>query len=263
MPSTITSFYTFTRGVCVASEMNTNFSNFRGDLVPIEEDTAAASNESHDLGTPSHYWSDLYVNNIYLKGSTSTTDVSILPRTDLTTGGLEIKFGSNTIGTYTIEGLTRKSLGPMTASSSDPGVRGFSYADTNTSINVTSTTSEYTVGSVLLTLQDAGLVEVGMTCQKYAGSSVTGYIAMTGSSSAPRIRIECWHGQTTSAMTMGGSFQLGAASTTSHNIIPPSMVRYYFAGLTAGSTIFEFRVSRVAGNPVVGFNNVRLYAFER
>lgn len=63
MPSTatITSFFEFSTGTVIRSaQHNTNFSNFRGHLVPIATDTAASSNLTHDLGAPTHMWRGNY-----------------------------------------------------------------------------------------------------------------------------------------------------------------------------------------------------------
>lgn len=73
MSNTVTTYYTFVAGTKArASNVNTNFSNHRGDLVPINSDTASASDNSHDLGTSDHRWRTAYlgrpvkVNNVYV-----------------------------------------------------------------------------------------------------------------------------------------------------------------------------------------------------
>lgn len=61
MPSTITSFTTFVAGTKArATEVNANFSNFRGDLIPVNADTASSSDNTHNLGLSSHQWKDFY-----------------------------------------------------------------------------------------------------------------------------------------------------------------------------------------------------------
>ena len=62
--ATITSFYSFTAGTkAKASEVNTNFLNYRGFLLPVNTDTTTASDNTHDLGAADHRWRYLYVNN--------------------------------------------------------------------------------------------------------------------------------------------------------------------------------------------------------
>lgn len=57
MPTTITGYNSFTSGTRIKSaEVNTNFSNHRGTLLPINTDTATASDLIHDLGTFEYSW---------------------------------------------------------------------------------------------------------------------------------------------------------------------------------------------------------------
>lgn len=73
MPSTdtITSFYSFTAQTVIQSaQMNTNFSNFRGHMIPITTDTATASNNTYDLGSSTYKW-----RNGYFGGSLTTEGV--------------------------------------------------------------------------------------------------------------------------------------------------------------------------------------------
>lgn len=61
MPNTITAYYTFAPGKKARSaNVNTNFSNYRGTVLPIEEDTATASHQSHDLGATDHQWREIF-----------------------------------------------------------------------------------------------------------------------------------------------------------------------------------------------------------
>lgn len=73
MPNSITTYFTFSANTKArAAQVNNNFSNYRGDLLPIEEDTQAASDLSHDLGQPDHKWVEGYISTIFL-GNTSTS----------------------------------------------------------------------------------------------------------------------------------------------------------------------------------------------
>lgn len=66
MPSsaTVTSFTVFAgRTRAKASEVNANNQNFRGHFVPINTDTATASDNSHDLGATDHRWKEAYLGN--------------------------------------------------------------------------------------------------------------------------------------------------------------------------------------------------------
>jgi len=75
MPSTatITSFYSFTANTKArAGEVNNNFSVYRGHIIPVNTDTASASNLSHDLGSTDHRWNNAYASTLYL-GNTTTS----------------------------------------------------------------------------------------------------------------------------------------------------------------------------------------------
>lgn len=64
MPTTITSYVTMVAGTKArASHVNTNFSNHRGTLIPINEDTQSASDATHDLGSSEHRWRNIYLQN--------------------------------------------------------------------------------------------------------------------------------------------------------------------------------------------------------
>jgi len=72
MPTTITAYNTFTANTKArASQVNANFDNHRGTLVPINSNTATASNLTHDLGSTEHRWRNGYVSEMYLGQTTS------------------------------------------------------------------------------------------------------------------------------------------------------------------------------------------------
>lgn len=74
MPATITAYHTFTGGTKArATQVNTNFNNHRGTLVPINSDTQTASDNTHDLGSTEHRWARAYIN----VGSWQQGDVKI------------------------------------------------------------------------------------------------------------------------------------------------------------------------------------------
>ncbi len=76
MADTITAFYTFEPKELIRSaRVNTNFSNFRGDLVPINTNTATASDLTHDLGQADHRWQEGYVSSLNLGGTTTSWNI--------------------------------------------------------------------------------------------------------------------------------------------------------------------------------------------
>jgi len=87
MPSTITAYNTFIAGTkAKAAEVNTNFSNHRGTRIPIEENTAAGSNHTHNLGALDHFWEIAYIRNVTF-GLTTT---ALFPFSANTDGSLNL-----------------------------------------------------------------------------------------------------------------------------------------------------------------------------
>jgi hypothetical protein len=99
MADTITGYTTFTPGTLIESaKVNENFSNHRGDLVPINSDTATASDNTHDLGSPSHRWSELFLGNVANFNQLSTT-----PSVNPTTGSINLYGKSSTGKIFTLD----------------------------------------------------------------------------------------------------------------------------------------------------------------
>lgn len=95
MPSTatITAFYSFAANTRArASQVNDNFSIFRGHIIPVDPNTATAISNTYDLGSSEYKWRKGYINEIEFAGLTSTANYSFLPVPSL--GGMQIKEGS-------------------------------------------------------------------------------------------------------------------------------------------------------------------------
>lgn len=95
MPSsaTITSFYSFTALTTIrSSEVNTNFSNYRGHILPVDPNTStAATTNTYDLGADDHRWRYVYGKVKHLIVSTTgsmtlthTTDIALMNSTAAT-----------------------------------------------------------------------------------------------------------------------------------------------------------------------------------
>ena len=81
MPTTITAYTTFTTGPAFSSQVDTNFSNHRGTLIPLNDPAATASDLTHHLGQADHRWDQAFARELMLS--------------DVTTAGLKIRGGSN------------------------------------------------------------------------------------------------------------------------------------------------------------------------
>lgn len=101
MPNTITSFPTAVAGQKArASDFNDAFSNFRGDRVPINTNTATASDNAHDLGTSEHRWKDIYAHTLRLASLTTTSDFIIVPNAGSTLGDYDFMSGTFTLAAW-------------------------------------------------------------------------------------------------------------------------------------------------------------------
>lgn len=101
MPSsaTITSFYSFSANTKArATQVNTNFSNYRGHIIAIDPNTStAATSETYDLGSTEYRWRTGYFREIDLKANTSTGQaLQIVGDTTAGQGAFHFKHGSNT-----------------------------------------------------------------------------------------------------------------------------------------------------------------------
>lgn len=94
MPSsaTITSFYTFTANTRArATQVNGNFSVFRGHLLPIDPNTATAISNTYDLGSTEYYWRTVYGKTFNVMGAATTSAATIA--VDTATGQLVFSLG--------------------------------------------------------------------------------------------------------------------------------------------------------------------------
>jgi len=83
--ATITAFTTFAANTTAkSSEVNANFGNFRGIMIPISTDTITSSDATHDLGAADHRWKDGYFSGVAHLGVANTV------------GGWRITLGATT-----------------------------------------------------------------------------------------------------------------------------------------------------------------------
>jgi hypothetical protein len=197
--TTITAFYTFTANTKArASEINNNFSNFRGHLIPIDPNTQTASDNSYDLGSASWRWKDIYFagssygddyfgNSFAIYGSTTTSNSLIQ------NGGsdLQVLIGSVTSAVFTASGLSGNHLidGSVTknkiaatgdyvfsGSSGSVAATGSSGIQTLTAMNITITTYGRPVciavsGSLDQTMLSLGSSIISSTFRIYRSST--------------------------------------------------------------------------------------------
>lgn len=116
MPSTatITSFYVFVPySKARASYLNSNFSIWRGNIIPIS-DSITASDQEYDLGSSDHRWNNAYISGISLSISSGSSHVF----SGTTDGGF--KFTKDNTTTFSVtdgyfEGQNATPLDPTTS----------------------------------------------------------------------------------------------------------------------------------------------------
>lgn len=113
MPSTatITSFYVFTAGTPArAAEVNSDFLDFRGHLLPIDGSlTAAAVTRSYDLGSTEHRWGTLDA----LAADLSITTTVAMVMQGLSAGAIAFKKDGTTLFSIVDTGFIGANATPM------------------------------------------------------------------------------------------------------------------------------------------------------
>lgn len=113
MPSTITTYYTFAAATKArSSQVNTNFSNYRGDLLPINETTQTASDLTHNLGSTDHRWNKTFTSEVDLTTSTTTATLILKGDTAKTTGAFVFQIEGVTKAYVGASGLSNDSIEP-------------------------------------------------------------------------------------------------------------------------------------------------------
>jgi hypothetical protein len=235
MPNTITAYFDFTPGTKArSSEVNTNFSNYRGTLVPINTNTASASDMTHNLGSSDHRWSVGYFGTLDMKGMTTTTNVVLAPNTSATTGGLDLLFGSTTIASWDQWGLKQDTT-PFTSASAPINCILFT-GQTTVSFNV-DTTASVTLCSARLISRGGGIVEFGIKGYQRATVPLT-------SNATVEWGVAAYRGLTTTAMTLVGmdvfSFHHGTAASANQTYTT-YFPMFYDTGYTGGDNVYELR----------------------
>jgi len=103
MPSTatITTFHVFTANTkAKASEVNTNYSNLRGNLVPTNVNTASSADLTWDIGSETKRWNVGYFGSVNVDGATTTNNAIFESNNTSTAGVSNIVLGSDTLASF-------------------------------------------------------------------------------------------------------------------------------------------------------------------
>ena len=120
MPTTITSYFSFVGAeTALSAQVNTNYGNHRGDLLPVETNTATASDLTHHLGSTTHRWNQGYINTFYFA---NVTNAGLGIRGDDSGTGIDILSGATITAKFETSGIDfiyEKARGSTNTSSSD------------------------------------------------------------------------------------------------------------------------------------------------
>lgn len=108
MPSsaTITAYYTFQANTKArATQVNANFSLYRGHNIPIEPLTATAADVTYDLGSTEYRWRTAYTQRLNLVSSTSTASLELRGNTSATFGAIQFYVGNTLTAQITSSGF--------------------------------------------------------------------------------------------------------------------------------------------------------------
>jgi microcystin-dependent protein len=74
---TLTAYNSFgSGGLIKSSELNNNFSNLRGHIIPIDGSAASSADNAYDLGDSSYRWANAYIRNL-ITTSITTNHISV------------------------------------------------------------------------------------------------------------------------------------------------------------------------------------------
>lgn len=108
MPSsaTITAYYTFSANTKArSSQVNANFSLYRGHVIPIEPLTATGSDITYDLGSSEYRWRSTYTQKLNLVSSTSTAALEVRGNTSATLGAMQFYIANTLAAQITPSGF--------------------------------------------------------------------------------------------------------------------------------------------------------------
>jgi hypothetical protein len=237
MPSTITAFATFVPNTkAKSSEVNTNFSNFRGNLIPIEESTSTSSNVTHYLGTVEHRWLNTYTKELFLGNTTTSWAIA-----DDTTTVSELSFKVN--GSKVLGVDPSGNVIPSTNNSVDVGKPTFRFANFY-GVNVKTTNVEFNQTSTSWNAQvTSNRLGIRRGTQEYCAFSTGAFIPSTTLVTELGLESKRWEtcfavdlkiGSTTGSWriydetNIGGNFALSLNSTKKFEVNSLGANREYF-----------------------------------
>ena len=193
MPDTISSYHTFVPNTPVrAHQINTNFSNYRGTILPVDPTVAGAITNSYDLGNSSYFWDVSYFHTLHLKANTTTKDVSMYIDNAITATVFKLDVNSSTTRGLLVN-----------------GTHGGTWRGSAVSTETTALTSNFlTLGSLNVSITSYGgplLIFPAFSAQ-ISTSSTFGFTT-AGSGPWDKFELACF-ASTAGATSIGGAVTL-------------------------------------------------------
>jgi len=289
MPSsaTITSFFTFVANTkAKASQANTNFSNFRGTLVPIDPNTAAATDLTYDIGSDEHRWNAGYFGSIDLETSTSTASLVIKGETTVTTGAFIFQIEGVTKAVIDTNGITGSYLQPNSVDTTQlaPGsvgpnelsalaVRTANIEDANVTPAKLSA-HQNQVSGVTTSAINATITTKIITATITSGNSRPHYMQLQGATTSSYVSLSSTITGSYELMWYRGAVQIGryygtywssanTGNTSTVQYISPTTFSFFDSNaLTSGSVEYHLYAIVDTNTSTLTFNNVNLAVFQ-
>lgn len=256
MPTTITSYNTFTAGTKArATQVNTNFNNYRGTLIPIHPSLPSATTLSYDLGTTEYRWDSYYGRVINLVGMTSTVNLDIYRDNTATLGAYKFGIGSVTAATLKPSGFTRTSIETIafTTGVSPVGGTGTLVQVDGTNLNyMLNTSANLSICSARIGNRAGGVLQVSVYAQRISISRLT-----TTAITFYDARVRLYRGATTTSMVAIQDIINQAFAITSTWAAPDFNGHFGFTifdtSAPSGEVVYSLEYLGGVGNSPTGF----------
>ena len=250
MPDTITSHITFTPDTTASSvEVNQNFSNMRGTLLPIEENTTTASNNSHDIGSTDHRWDNAYCNEIFFSSHT-TAGLQIRGNTAGT--GIDLYLNGTLGAEFTSKGMPFKYEGPRGFTNTSASNGDFLYLNNCGVVTVTSGSS--TINSWVGDLELVHSGPVNLLAVPDPNTTAPGFIDCLDTEAVIHLLRD---GSTVGVMRL--------TDTSSEYVGPGSIIQFIDFPNTTGTVTYSFLISATTTGTTtarIQFRDLRMVAYQ-
>lgn len=261
MPATgtITAFYTFTANTKArASQVNTNFAQFRGHLIPIAVNTQSGLSNTYDLGSAEYRWRKAYLTDgLFFEGATSTANFDIQSVLD-TYGSMNVNIGSAVVKRI------RSADSYKTTNGSNPGYGGVCFTPTISTF-FTFSSGTYQFNNSTMTIATTGKpVEIGMFSAEVGNATTAGNIKTEGDTfTTSDVYLHLVrNGTTIASMPIISDVGNGTVGTSTAHF-PCSVVRFF--DVDAPATLacnYHLEVYQNRNDSQLTFSGVRLFARE-